>query len=187
MSRCFALCWVFRWVLVQQKAASFSFFYLSPNRGFLHSQPSHVEVKEGKNAYNAAGKCSAKRGLGTSTQRRHAYTVCAGSRGSRRRCFWKIIQHTHKRRLFLIIIDGSGKEKHCSVTRFPVYNKYCIPGNSIMFCLNQHFRTVRMNGGKTAAVSLLSFISLLFTLPFAAENTSAVCCSCIKSKDLKLS
>lgn len=55
-----------------------------------------------------------------------------------------------------------------------------------MVCfLNQQFRTVRMNGGKTAAVSLLSFISLLFTHLFVAENDSAVCCSCIKSKDLK--
>lgn len=89
----------------------------------LHSQPSRVKVTEGESAYVAAGKCSAQRSLGTSTLRRHAYTVREGSRGSRRRCFWKIIQHTHKRRLFQIIIDGSGQEKHCSVTRFPAYNK----------------------------------------------------------------
>lgn len=49
MSRRFALCWVFRCVLVQWKAASSFFSYLRANReGFLHSQPSHVEGKEGK-------------------------------------------------------------------------------------------------------------------------------------------
>lgn len=103
-------------------------------QGLLHSQPSHVEVKEEESAYDAAGKCSAQRSLGTSTPGRHAHTVSAGSQGSGCRCFCKIIQHTHKRRLFaLIIIDGSGLEKHCSVTHCPVYNKYCNPGNRFFF------------------------------------------------------
>lgn len=107
---------------------------ISVQTGPLHSQPSHVEVKEGENAYDAAGKCSAQRSLGTSAPGRHAYTVGAGSQGSGCRCFCKIIQRTHQSRLFvLIIIDGSGLEKHCSVTRFPVYNKYCNPGNSMFF------------------------------------------------------
>lgn len=97
---------------------------ISVQTGPLHSQPSHVEVKEEENAYDAAGKCSAQRSLGTWTPGRHAYTGSAGSQGSGCRCFCKIIQHAHRRRLFvLIIIDGSCLEKHCYVTRFPVYNK----------------------------------------------------------------